>query len=300
VAFLDEPTAGVDAHGRLAIRDVIADLRATGTCVLLTTHEMQEAERLADRIIIIDHGKIVADGTPAELVASQGGKGIRFGAPAGLDVGSLAGALGARVREERSGEYLVDAEPKPQTVAALTAWLAERDLPLGDLRAGRDRLEEVFLRLTADPVEAQAQEAPEAPPEPEHEPEPEAEPEPEPGEDLEYVELPFPAQTDPGGSFVQETEPEPEPRVEPEPKPEPKTEPAPDGERAMPRPPGLTPLRPPQIEAPSLGMLPPIPEPPGQGQGQGQGPGRRRRVASGGTGPAVSDPSLIHEFEDDE
>jgi ABC-2 type transport system ATP-binding protein len=148
VAFLDEPTAGVDPQGRLAIREVISDLRASGVCVLLTTHELEEAERLADRIVIIDEGRAVAEGTPAELMTQGAGKEIRFGAPAGLDVDGLATRLGAAVVEERAGEYLVAAEAKPATVAAITAWLADRELPLADLRARRERLEDVFLRLT--------------------------------------------------------------------------------------------------------------------------------------------------------
>jgi len=148
VAFLDEPTAGVDPHGRLAIREVIHDLRESGVCVVLTTHELEEAERLADRIIIIDHGRLVAQGTPAELMKAGAGKEIRFGAPPGIDTAALAEAVGAPVCEERPGEYLVGAEAKPATVAAITAWLAEHDLPLEDLRAGRERLEDVFLRLT--------------------------------------------------------------------------------------------------------------------------------------------------------
>ncbi|MDQ1368662.1 MAG: type transport system ATP-binding protein [Acidimicrobiaceae bacterium] len=151
VAFLDEPTAGVDPQGRLAIREVINDLRSAGSCVLLTTHEMTEAERLADRIIILDHGEIVADGTTSELTTKEGGKGIRFGAPAGLDTIALGAALMATVDEEQPGEYLVHADPKPATIAAITAWLAEKDLALSDLRAGRERLEDVFLRLTGRP-----------------------------------------------------------------------------------------------------------------------------------------------------
>src|SRR4051812_5950801 len=126
VAFLDEPTAGVDPGGRLTIRSVIAGLRDAGVCVLLTTHELEEAERLADRIVIIDHGLVVAEGTPAELMQAGGRGEIRFGAPPGLDVGSLGGVLSAAVVEERPGEYRVDAEASPAAVAALTAWLAER------------------------------------------------------------------------------------------------------------------------------------------------------------------------------
>jgi ABC-2 type transport system ATP-binding protein len=148
VAFLDEPTAGVDPQGRLAIRDVISDLRASGVCVLMTTHELGEAERLADHIVIIDRGRVVAEGSPAALMTEGAGREIRFGAPPGLEVDALSARLGAAVVEERSGEYLVSAEAKPATVAAITAWLAERELPLADLRAGRERLEDVFLRLT--------------------------------------------------------------------------------------------------------------------------------------------------------
>jgi ABC-2 type transport system ATP-binding protein len=150
VAFLDEPTAGVDPSGRLAIRSVISDLRAEGVCVLLTTHELDEAERLSDHVVIVDHGRVVADGSPAELMTSAGGREIRFGAPSGLDVAALATRLGAVVVEDRPGEYRVETDASPAAVAALTGWLAEHDLPLADLRAGRQTLEDVFLRLTAE------------------------------------------------------------------------------------------------------------------------------------------------------
>jgi ABC-2 type transport system ATP-binding protein len=148
VAFLDEPTSGIDPSGRQLIRRVIADLRAAGVTVLLTTHDLDEAERLADHVIIIDHGRVLAAGTPADLMASGQRDEIRFGAAPGLDVASLGGVIGAPVVEVAPGEYRVDAAPTPATVAALTGWLAERDLSLGDLRAGRQRLEDVFLRLT--------------------------------------------------------------------------------------------------------------------------------------------------------
>jgi ABC-2 type transport system ATP-binding protein len=105
---------------------------------------------LADRVVIIDHGRVVADGTPAEL-RGAGGAEIRFGAPTGLDVVSLGGRLGAPVVEETAGEYRVASAGSPQIVAAITAWLAEHDLPLADLRVGRQSLEDVFLRLTTAP-----------------------------------------------------------------------------------------------------------------------------------------------------
>jgi ABC-2 type transport system ATP-binding protein len=148
VAFLDEPTAGVDPAGRLVVRAVISALRDRGACVLLTTHELAEAEHVADRVVIVDHGKVVAAGRPAELVTS--GRDIRFAAPTGIDVLALGAAMGTSVTEHAPGEYLVEAAATPQAVAALTAWLAAKDLPLADLRAGRQSLEDTFLRLTAD------------------------------------------------------------------------------------------------------------------------------------------------------
>jgi len=148
VAFLDEPTAGVDVAGRQVIREVIGELRARGTCVLLATHELDEAEKVADRVVIVDRGRLLAEGTPAELMSATERTSIDFGAPPGLDVAGLSTTLGAPVSEVRPGRYSVAAPPSPATVAALTGWLAEHDLPLGDLRAGRQSLEDVFLRLT--------------------------------------------------------------------------------------------------------------------------------------------------------
>jgi ABC-2 type transport system ATP-binding protein len=147
VAFLDEPTAGLDVEGRLLVRDVVREQREAGVCVLLATHDLAEAEKLADRVVIVDRGQLVADGTPAELMSGPAEE-IRFGAPPGLDVAALGLDLGAVVIEATPGEYVARVAPTPGAVAALTAWLAERDLPLADLRAGRQRLEDVFLRLT--------------------------------------------------------------------------------------------------------------------------------------------------------
>jgi len=149
VVFLDEPTAGVDPQGRLAIRDEIARLRSSGACVVLTTHELEEAERAADRIVIVDHGRVVAEGTPAELTTgSEEARRLHFAAPPGIDTADLARHLGAPVTEERAGWFAVERSGDPATVAALTAWLAERNLAITDLRTGRESLEDVFLRLT--------------------------------------------------------------------------------------------------------------------------------------------------------
>lgn len=151
VAFLDEPTAGVDPEGRRSVREVITELKATGTCVLLTSHELDEVERIADRVVVIDRGSVVAAGPIAEI----GGEpvDVRFRAAPGIDVASLAVAIGAAVTEDDPGRYVVAASPSPVLVASITAWLAEHDLALGELHAGRPRLEDVFLRLIGSPAD---------------------------------------------------------------------------------------------------------------------------------------------------
>ncbi|MCP5025748.1 MAG: ABC transporter ATP-binding protein [Actinomycetia bacterium] len=154
VVFLDEPTAGVDLEGRRSIRRLIEGLRDDGVTVLLTTHDLDEVEELADHVVIIDHGRLIASGSPEGLMSSGAQHEFRFAAPAGLDVEALTPAVDAQVSEDRRGEYLVEGEPSPQRIAALAAWLAQFDVPLGDLRAGRQRLEDVFLALTSEKSDA--------------------------------------------------------------------------------------------------------------------------------------------------
>ena len=148
VVFLDEPTAGVDLEGRTAVRALVDELRSSGVCVVMTTHDLDEAERTADHVVIIDHGRVVGAGRPADLVRPDEGDHVLFGAPPGLDVVALGRDVGAEVVEATAGEYRVAAPPTPANVAAITAWLARHDLPLADLRAGRQRLDDVFRRLT--------------------------------------------------------------------------------------------------------------------------------------------------------
>ncbi len=160
VLFLDEPTAGVDPEGRRAVRQVVADRRDAGACVVLTTHELPEAERLADEVVIVARGRAVARGAVHELAGDTGG--IRFAAPAGIDRTALASALevdAAAVQEVRPGEYALAVEPSAGRVAAVAAFLEARGLPLSDLRAGRGSLEDVYLAVTReaageDPVAA--------------------------------------------------------------------------------------------------------------------------------------------------
>jgi len=161
VVFLDEPTAGMDPHARLTTWEVITGLKERGATVILTTHAMDEAERLCDRVAIIDGGGLVALGTPGDLTRSAGGGETLFTAAPGLDTAALAGALllaPAAVVETKPGEYVVHAESSPELVAALTAWLRDQGVALGDLRAGRRSLEEVFLQVTSEPSAAGGEE----------------------------------------------------------------------------------------------------------------------------------------------
>ena len=152
VLFLDEPTAGVDPEGRIVVRDIIAAQRDQGICVILTTHELAEAERLADHVVIIDHGRVLAEGSPAELASGTADGSIRFSTRPAIDTAALAGVVGAGtvVTEERPGSYRLlppAGSSSPAVVAALAGWLAERDLSLGDLRTGQS-LEEAYLAIT--------------------------------------------------------------------------------------------------------------------------------------------------------
>jgi ABC-2 type transport system ATP-binding protein len=152
VLFLDEPTAGVDPEGRIVVRSIIADRRDRGICVILTTHELTEAERLADQVVIIDHGRVLAEGSPAALASGTADGSIRFTTDPGIDTGALSATVGpgTTVVEEHPGSYRLMAAPgsaTPAVVAALAGWLAQRDLALGDLRTGQS-LEEAYLSIT--------------------------------------------------------------------------------------------------------------------------------------------------------
>jgi len=154
LVFLDEPTAGMDPRARATTWEQVRTLSGRGATVLLTTHAMDEAEQLCDRVGIINAGRLVAEGTPAELTLDAAADETRFAASPGLDRASLAAALGVgadRVVEERPGSYLLRADASPALVADLAVWLRDHDVRLGELRSGRRTLEEVFLQLTRDP-----------------------------------------------------------------------------------------------------------------------------------------------------
>jgi ABC-2 type transport system ATP-binding protein len=150
LVFLDEPTAGLDPQARHATWEVVRGLRADGVTVVLTTHHMDEAERLADELVVIDSGRVVATGSPVELTRGGAEGELRFRAAPGLDTVALAAALPApaRVGEPQPGAYLVQGVVDPQLLAALTGWCAARGVFAEDLRVQRRSLEDVFLELT--------------------------------------------------------------------------------------------------------------------------------------------------------
>jgi len=150
LVFLDEPTAGLDPQARHATWSLISGLRASGAAVILTTHYMEEAERLADHVVVVDHGSLVAAGTPAELTGTAGQ--LRFRAEPGLDTDSLLAALppGSAAKESPAGYYVVEVHNgvDPRLLAAVTAWCAERGVLAQNLRIESRTLEDVFLELT--------------------------------------------------------------------------------------------------------------------------------------------------------
>ena len=150
IVFLDEPTAGLDAQARLIVWELIDALRRDGVSVVLTTHMMDEAEQLADQLVIIDHGRIVASGTPAEVTAHGAAGQLRFTAPPRLDLDLLRGALpeGFSPRETTPGCYLLEGEIDPQVLATVTSWCARMNVLATDIRIDQRRLEDVFLELT--------------------------------------------------------------------------------------------------------------------------------------------------------
>jgi len=149
VLFLDEPTTGLDPQARLHVWAIVERFLAGGGTVLLTTHYMEEAARLAHRVAIMDHGRVIALGTPAELIASLGAAQIvEFAADGEIDAAVLAALPGVGAADRRDGGWMLSVGDIGAALPALLALLAGRRARLGSLRTHQATLEDVFVRLT--------------------------------------------------------------------------------------------------------------------------------------------------------
>jgi ABC-2 type transport system ATP-binding protein len=152
ILFLDEPTTGLDPQARRQLWDLIEEFKRAGRTILLTTHYMDEAERLCERVAIMDHGKIIALGSPRELVASIGVEHVvEFSADAAtepLDLAELRAIEGVRDVRADNGVVRMQVTALHRAVPALLAELLRRDIRLTELRTHSATLEDVFVTLT--------------------------------------------------------------------------------------------------------------------------------------------------------
>jgi ABC-2 type transport system ATP-binding protein len=149
--FLDEPTTGLDPQSRRQLWELIEAFRAGGRAILLTTHYMEEAERLCDRVAIIDHGRVIAEGTPRELIASLGAEHVLEFAVADsatLDASALAGVAGVGPVGHQNGTWRVQVSELHQAMPALLGELRRQGAQLSELRTHSATLEDVFVSLT--------------------------------------------------------------------------------------------------------------------------------------------------------
>jgi ABC-2 type transport system ATP-binding protein len=150
--FLDEPTTGLDPQARRQLWELIEEFKESGRTILLTTHYMDEAERLCDRVAIMDHGKVIALGTPRELIASTCAEQmVEFTAGSvshALDVPALRRIEGVREVRTENGAVLLQVAELHTSVPALLAELTRQNVPLTELRTHSATLEDVFVTLT--------------------------------------------------------------------------------------------------------------------------------------------------------
>jgi ABC-2 type transport system ATP-binding protein len=148
VVFLDEPSTGLDPLARRSTWDIILDLKHRGVTVVLTTHYLEEAERLADRVAIIDRGRLIALESPAQLIGSDGST-VRLRASGAVDVNQLAELPSARaVQQAGAGSYVFETADAAALLVEITTLLQRDGLLATELSVGRGTLEDVFLDLT--------------------------------------------------------------------------------------------------------------------------------------------------------
>ncbi len=146
VIFLDEPTSGVDIDGRDIIADIIYDLAARGTTVVLASHDMAEAEKVATHAVLFNSGKVIASGEISSLLTSR--KHLRFTSSEGLVPAELAVSIKSPVVAIGDGVYEVASEPTPQLMTRISQWLADNSHPLIGVDMGKESLEDTYRRLT--------------------------------------------------------------------------------------------------------------------------------------------------------
>jgi ABC-2 type transport system ATP-binding protein len=149
--FLDEPTTGLDPQSRRQLWEVIEGFKASGRAILLTTHYMEEAERLCERVAIVDHGRVIALGTPGELIESLGAEHVlefAVAGPGALDEGALAALDGVGSAGRRDGTYRLQVAELHRTMPALLGELRRQGVQLTELRTHSATLEDVFVALT--------------------------------------------------------------------------------------------------------------------------------------------------------
>lgn len=149
--FLDEPTAGMDAQSRHAVWDIVQAMKRDGTTVVLTTHLMDEAETLADNVVIIDHGRLVAQGSPAELTSHDEYPVVSISTAEALDVRLLTDALrplSLTAEALRPLHYVVRGAATPAVVGTIAAEAERQGVLIRELDVAHRNLEDVFLDLT--------------------------------------------------------------------------------------------------------------------------------------------------------
>jgi ABC-2 type transport system ATP-binding protein len=152
LVFMDEPTTGFDPSARRSAWEMIDGLRKLGKTIFLTTHYMDEAEALADRIAVLRAGQIVAEGTPSTLAGrDRAPYQITFSAPAGVTVDELPSIGVVARRVDQRGKVLIESEDVMATLGALSDWTSQGSRELSDLLVRRPALEDVYLNLTENP-----------------------------------------------------------------------------------------------------------------------------------------------------
>lgn len=152
LVFLDEPSAGMDPQSRHAVWDLITELKDSGVSIVLTTHLMDEAEYLSDTVIVVDHGQVLTQGHPIDLVAGDAPT-LVFATSGDLDQAAFTRFLetvspGAKLKMIKTGKFRIAGDVTAELLAQVTRWCADHGLTITQLTLGKRTLEDLFLDLT--------------------------------------------------------------------------------------------------------------------------------------------------------